>query len=308
MTNPNPAVITEAEWRLWQGCLLVIPGVRLSGIYANKAHYHNTVRANQINWPTSYSIRLPLDLTQPTDKARGEDLTMSTAEMIKRTGYLRASALHPDDDRLGCLREFYGTLNGTTVYGLSHDSPTSAWRQVSSDASHLWHIHKSFFTLYCDNWDARPGVYGLEGVLSVLSGETWEAWVAHKSGGTASPVLPIKEDQMFAIKEKSTSGVWLSNGIERRAGITWVAITAMHAAGLIQTPTAGTDSSGFVYVVPDGEIEMWAGPLVETSGGGGPVSGPVDVSDASVAKIAAASGKAAADEIAADPERDGKDT
>ena len=180
--NPNPTYITDSEWHLWEMSTTFIPGVRLGGIYANKSGYHNTVNANKVSWPGNYSIRLPLDLTEPSGKARALDLTMSDAEMTKRTGYLKAAALHPDDDRLGCMREFYGTLNGTTVYGLTHDSENAAWRSSTSDTSHLWHIHLSFFTKYCDDWDAAPGVYGLAGVASVLSGQTWESWVADGGG------------------------------------------------------------------------------------------------------------------------------
>jgi hypothetical protein len=103
---------------------------------------------------------------------------------------------------------------------------------------------------------------------------------------------------MFAIKERSTTAVWLSNGVERRGGITWVAIMAMHAAGLIQTPTAGTDSSGFVFVVPDGQIEMYAGPDVGASGGTGAPLTPEQVAViAAAAKAGAEAGAPTAEEL-----------
>jgi len=177
MANPNPAMITNEMWALWEGCSAVLPGVRLSGIYANKVCYHNSVKANKANWPGAYCIKLPLDLKGPQDKARAIDLTLSDAEMKKRTGLLRAAALHPNDDRLLGVREFYGTLNGTTVYGLSRNTDSGTWVSVTSDTSHLWHIHISEWSFYCNQWPAQ------EMILSVLSGETWEAWLARKDLG-----------------------------------------------------------------------------------------------------------------------------
>lgn len=171
MTNPNPTYITDAMWQLWLSCESFIPGVRLGGIYAAKSGYHNTVNSNKKTWPTNYSIQLPWDLTQPDNKARAIDLTMDDAQMRQRTRYLQASALDPVDDRLKCVREFYGTLDSVNVYGLTHSSETAGWSFVSSDSSHLWHIHISIPTEYCDDWPA------LQGLVSVLKGETYQQWL-----------------------------------------------------------------------------------------------------------------------------------
>ena len=303
--NPNPTRITSAMWRTWEESQAIIPGVRLGGIYANKRGYHNYVYANQANWPGDYSIRLPLDLIGDLTKARAIDLTMSTAEMIKRTGYLKRSAEHPDDDRLGCLREFIGTLDGVRVFCMIHDTPTSAWQiDWSRDSTHLWHIHKSGFTLYCDDWAAAPGVYGWEGVISVLSGETWDAWVARKAGTQPTPQPPSGDDDMdskqFAdLVTTITMGAGYDGYWSTQNPDPYLANMAAH----IGTRNVASVEARLTAKIAALEAKIDA---IEGGGTGGP-SGPVTVTAASVAEIAAASGKAAADEIAADPERDGRD-
>jgi hypothetical protein len=198
--NPNPAVIPEPMWDLWEACLAVIPGVRLGGIYAAKSGYHNTVEANVRNWPGNYSIRLPLDVTNPTSKARALDLTMDDAQMKLRTGYLIRSANDSRDDRLQYLREFYGTLDGRNVYGLIKDATGKTWRWSTSDSSHLWHIHLSIFTEFCDD----PAI--VAAVSSVLAGETWEQW----SGGNPPE---MEDDSMHRIRSGADDqGIYLVPG------------------------------------------------------------------------------------------------
>jgi len=302
--NPNPARITDALWRLWEACLAVIPGVRLGGIYAFKPGYHSSVNDNKANWPGNYSILLPSDLTGDFGKARAIDLTMSTVEMTKRTGHLKAAALHPDDDRLGCVREFYGTLDGRNVYGLSHGGPGQVWRSVTSDASHLWHIHISLFTLYCDDWPAAPGVYGLEGVLSVLSGETWDAWAARKNGTQPAPQPPVGDDDMDSkqFADLVTTILMGATG----AGY-WNPATQTDPHLRNMAAHVGTQNLASVEQRLAAKIAALEAKVDAIEGGGGP-TGAVTVAAASVAEIAAASGKAAASEIRADPEQDGRDT
>lgn len=196
----DSSFITDAIWWLWGQAESFIPGVRLGGIYANKSGYHNTVQANRIGWPGDYSIKLPLDLVPPANVARALDLTMDNNQMLLRTRYLRDSALHPDDNRLAGLREFYGTLDGANVFGLIHNSETALWSPSTSDTSHLWHVHKSFFTKYCNNMDV------MRAVASVLSGQSWADWSGSHGGETMA--------QRFV--QCTDGSVWLCDLMTRR--------------------------------------------------------------------------------------------
>jgi len=165
--NPNPARITAAMWRLWTD--RPVSSWRLGGIYANKPGYHSSRQENQAKWPGNYSIRLSLDKQGPADKAAAIDYTMSDAEIRKRSAYL-LDACNRRDPRLAAVREWYGTVDGRAVIGRIKDSRDGSWRASTSDSSHLWHIHISFFRAYIDKWGE------LAPVLSVLAGERLETW------------------------------------------------------------------------------------------------------------------------------------
>lgn len=215
-SNPDPANITDAMWKLWESAVAAIPGVKLGGIYASKPGYHNTVNANSSG---DYSKTLPLDTQyQPKDKARAIDLTMSDAEMRKRTGYLKAAAEHPEDNRLDAIRSFIGTVDSSQVFCMIHDTDSGgAWRyDYGRDSSHLWHIHISVFTKYCAQWTD-----GLEAVASVLAGETWEAW---KGGGSTVKFIQIADPVTVGDVEIAGGALYVTAG----AGIVW-----MHDPGLV---------------------------------------------------------------------------
>lgn len=168
MQNPDPDHITDEMWMLWER--RPNKAWRLGGIYANKKGYHNTVTANQIRWPKNYSVILMLDLKGPVSKARAIDYTMTDEEMKLATRRMRESALDPNDDRLACVREFYGTLDGTDVYGLIKTDLDGPWESSTADDTHLWHMHIGIFGEFVDNWPM------LAGIISVLSGEKYTDW------------------------------------------------------------------------------------------------------------------------------------
>lgn len=169
MSNPPNDYITPEMWYLWEN--RPNPDWKLSGIYADKKGYHNTVIANQKKWPDNYSIKLPLDLVDKNrNKARAIDLTMSDSEMIRWTTRMKKAAENAADTRLSAVKEFYGTLDGKSVFGLAKDSEYGPWRRSTADSSHLWHSHTSIFTAFVDN------SFKLNPLLSVWKGESLRDW------------------------------------------------------------------------------------------------------------------------------------
>ncbi len=195
--NPDPGHITDEIWALWEECQDFIPGVRLGGIYANKSCYHNSVNANKSGWPGGYCIQLPLDLKGDFTRARALDLTMSDAEMRKRTNYLVNATNDPKDDRLYGIREFFGTTDSVNVRGRAKDDENGPWYNTSSDDSHLWHIHISFFTFYIST--ARV----MSGVASVLMGQSYSQWEEN--------VAPLYNYAL--VKDSGTGKFWLSEAM-----------------------------------------------------------------------------------------------
>ena len=213
MANPNPALITDVLWVLWQGLNALEPDTELGGIYANKSGYHNTRNANKIS---DYSVRETPDQAGPADKACALDWTFPDAQrgdfcrIALYSSRLLASGRDPLDPRLDSLREFYGnTDSDREVEGgdFRHD------KAVSSDSSHLWHIHISITrSRVTDPAMARA-------VLSVLKGESVTQWLAAEAGGTPpveAPAAPRPWEQ-FPV----WPGVYLRKGMNDAKVTMW---------------------------------------------------------------------------------------
>lgn len=184
--NPNPARITNEMWRLWTDRPMP---ARLGGFWADKKGYHSSVIYNKRHHPGHYSIRLPLDLVnQNQDKNRAIDLTMTEEEMKKWTRRMKNSAENPNDHRLDAVKEFFGTLDGEEVFGLTKNTAGGPWREASADETHLWHGHMGVFTAFVANWTM------LSPILSVWAGDTLQEWNAAKMP------LPNKGDSGEEVK------------------------------------------------------------------------------------------------------------
>jgi hypothetical protein len=116
-----------------------MPQAELGGIYANKPGYHNS--RNQLPG-SDYSVQQPYDKQGDGDAASALDLTLRDQGDIKRLTQrlVDETAAHGDTGRLRALREFIGTLDGSTCRGM--DVPGRYWF-TSQDMTHLWHIHMS---------------------------------------------------------------------------------------------------------------------------------------------------------------------
>ncbi|GAA3750731.1 hypothetical protein [Micromonospora maritima] len=187
--NPNPTRISGALWDFWLGFDALEPTVQLGGVYAPKPGYHN-YRAAVPGSDYSSGRDVADDKQGSKDFASAIDLTMSTEAMIRYTTRLDAAA-RARDPRLftaqgPVLREFIGTKDGKTVYcyvltggralGVGADSGPDPGR----DKTHLWHLHLSIIRRFCDDKAA------LDGVLSVLRGESLATWQARNGDDMAN--------------------------------------------------------------------------------------------------------------------------
>lgn len=187
--NPNPSRVPDHLWWLWRRLRELEPSSELGGIFADKSGYHNTRDRNKQKWPGNYSIREAEDQGGPGDKAAALDWTFPNAQrgdystIAKFTKRLLASGQDKNDPRLDGLREFYGQSDS--------DSHVEGWDcrhlvDVTSDSSHLWHIHFSFDR---DKLGTVAGRKVMENLLSVLSGELLSSW-RQRSGAAPTPVPP----------------------------------------------------------------------------------------------------------------------
>lgn len=174
-TNPNPARISAEMWRFWEEFKKIEPTVQLGGIYGNKPGYHNT----RLNLPKDdYSVQLAADKLGPGDKSAGIDLTFPDAQsgdyrtINKYSLRLYRSGKDVNDPRGNYLREFYGNIDtDSAVEGFDFVYLVN----VTSDSSHLWHIHLSFLRMYMNVREA------FDAILSILRGESVAQWEANKS-------------------------------------------------------------------------------------------------------------------------------
>lgn len=162
----------------------------LSGIVGDSAHTRGYHRGRAYVPSTDYSVTLMEDKKGSSYYACAIDMSFSDSKMKLYTGRCKAAA-ERNDPRFKYVREFYGTLNGTDVFGRIHEgSGDGTWRYSTSDKSHLWHVHISILREYSDNKTV------MQGILDVL---------------TDKP-LPEEEDDMPYTEAQMRAFPWQYNG------------------------------------------------------------------------------------------------
>lgn len=190
--NPNPGYITDLEWWLWLQCHKLEPSSKLGGFLAWKKGFHAPGEWNLKNYPDNYSIRDGVNRTGPGwSKSSAFDWTFPDAQagrfgtIDKYTARLMKSALDSNDPRLDMiLFEFYGNKdNDRDVDGYNELKE----QKVSSDLSHLWHLHLSFIRKFAnDQW----GFWALYTVLAGWSVAQWRASLPTTTPPKPAPVPP----------------------------------------------------------------------------------------------------------------------
>ena len=132
-----------------------------SGVYANKAGYHNdrnTLRRQ--GKKDDYSIQLDVDQLGDGDAGSAFDVKLNRAQLRVVTERMMKASKAKDPRLVGKIREWFGSYDGDGVdgYSLYRD------RLATSDDSHEWHLHISGYRKYVN--DAKVWL----GIAEVLLG------------------------------------------------------------------------------------------------------------------------------------------
>jgi hypothetical protein len=132
-----------------------IPAAQLSGIQGDSAHTYGYHRGRDYVSSSDYSVQQSDDRKGSGQAACGLDISFPADWMATVTKRLIAAVDAGEaDGQLLALREFYGTTNGQDVTG--RDVRTGYW--VTSDDSHLWHVHCSIYRRWADDEATLAGI------------------------------------------------------------------------------------------------------------------------------------------------------
>jgi hypothetical protein len=154
MTEYAPAAIQG----LFNQIHAAIPAAVMSGILGDAAHTYGYHRGRNYVPASDYSVQLAEDKQGDGEAANGLDLSWSDASWQYTVSQRLLAA--KNDSRMHACREFYGSTDGVTVCGWDYYGGYA----VTSDSSHLWHIHLSILRKYANDPDA------LSGIASVITG------------------------------------------------------------------------------------------------------------------------------------------
>jgi hypothetical protein len=113
-----------------------------SGIVGDSKHTYGYHRARAVLPRDDYSVTLLADRAGPRWAASALDITPpDTAHQSRLTRRLLRATLNHDPRIAGVVREWYGSLDGMEVAGYD----LAAGAPATSDNSHLFHVHLSFY-------------------------------------------------------------------------------------------------------------------------------------------------------------------
>ncbi len=124
-----------------------IPSAQMAGIIGDSAHTYGYHRGRNYVSSSDYSVQ-----TSPDKKGDGEAacaLDISWSKASDQYAVSKRLLNAKNDSRMNGCREFYGSTDGYNVCGWDYYYNYA----VTSDDSHLWHIHLSILREYCNNDD-----------------------------------------------------------------------------------------------------------------------------------------------------------
>lgn len=280
--NDGPGVgMTEyagkAIVKLFDAIHAALPGANNAGIVGDSAHDAGYHRGRNYVGSGDYSVQLAADQKGSGEAACGLDLTWDSAQL--QYDMSRRLMQAKNDPRMYPVRSFFGSEDGVNVCGWDYagDYP------VTSDPSHLWHIHVSILREFADDWTA------LAPVADVITGKTTTTTegddVPERTRvrrTTELALTPDKEVEVMWDKQDYDTGSAFygddaptggeTNGRimtgSKEAGSPYVSTAALTVRGL---PEGANLFTSLLYCLPDGSPDGGAS-WEEHTGNGGDLS------------------------------------
>lgn len=180
-----------------------IPQAVLSGVLGDAAHTYGYHRARAVLPSSDYSVQSALDRVGDKWAASALDISFPPEQMKLVSARLLA-AMRAEDNRVIHLREFFGTVNGSVVTGWDHGlhaffGGDDSW--TTSDDSHLWHVHMSFYRKWNTVYDALDQIWEVLADVDKVAPKI-EAW----KPTTAYPLSPSQHIGLASDPDNFHSG------------------------------------------------------------------------------------------------------
>lgn len=216
----------------------------MSGVIGDAAHTYGYHRGRNYIPADDYSVSMHAEDRQGDGEAAcGLDLTWGNASDQYTVSRRLLDAAN--DSRMSKCREFYGSVDGSTVCGYDY----AGGYAVTSDDSHLWHVHISLLRLYGSSSDPAE----LDGIAAVITGGSGggggSTTPPPSSGGTLHRPWPsyMPTDQYFGLitgPNESHGGYYVEEQPDVRAiqermqALGYAPSVAGWADGIFEQPTA----------------------------------------------------------------------
>lgn len=173
-------------------------GLQLGGVLGDASHTYGYHRARAVLASDDYSVEQADDKLGDTWAASALDLTPSTQTGQRLMTQRLIDATAKNDPRLLPIREFFGSVDGANVTGRD----VRGHYAVTSDSSHLWHVHLSIYRRYATSAAA------LLPVAQVIAGiDPADTTV------TGDPVPDQEEEPMIAFQFRDGTGISIADGL-----------------------------------------------------------------------------------------------
>jgi hypothetical protein len=200
VTEYAPPAITGLFDKIKAG----VPSAIMAGVIGDSAHDYGYHRGRNYVSANDYSAQLAEDRAGDGEAACGLDLSWSDTASQYTVSQRLLNAKH--DSRMYACREFYGSTDGRVVCGWDY----AGGYAVTSDDSHLWHVHLSILRQYATDPAALDGIAQvITGGASTPTPDSEDEWLMSGSDDVVAAIQALQKTvgDLYNLTNTKLSGI-----------------------------------------------------------------------------------------------------